>query len=310
MSESVYEISAYAKINLFLKILGQLPNGYHKLYTIMQETDLADGITVVIEDGGSGKITVTDPQGRVLPEDNLCYIAADKFLGYMARKDRRSNRPSISIVLDKHIPSQSGMGGGSSDAAAVLLVLQQHFNEPFDDGELTALATSIGADVPFFLYGGTCLCEGVGEDITVLREIEGADIVLAKPEQGVSTAECFRLADKSSPDEDVIAEYKEFARSLTEDADGKAGITELIGFLNSRKDCPNDLQRPAESLVPVISDLIGEMRREGAAYAGMTGSGSAVFGIFLDNKSAEAAKDSMSRAHEQDGTEVFYLRTI
>ena len=310
MSETSYEINAYAKINLFLKICGKLPNGYHKLYTVMQEVDLKDDITVTIDDGRDELIIVRDPEGRDISGNNLCYIAADKFYGYMARKLKTSGFPAVTITLDKHIPVQSGMGGGSSDAAAVLLVMQQHFGSPFSDREMEELAVSIGADVPFFLYGGTCLCENVGEEITVLKSLAGANIVLVKPREGVSTAECFAEADRYPADDGLIREYKDFTESLAGDAEEKADISELISFLKSREDCSNDLQKPAEKMVPVISALIAELEDNGAQVARMTGSGSAVFGIFADKEEAERAVSAIRKDHEKDDLLVMGIKTI
>ena len=310
MSDSVYEINAYAKINLFLKICGRLPNGYHKLYTIMQEVDLYDEITVAIDEGKDETITVKDPEGNILSANNLCYIAADKFYGYMGKKLKKTNFPAVTITLKKNIPAQSGMGGGSSDAAAVLLVMQQHFDSPFSDREMEELAVSIGADVPFFLYGGTCLCEMVGEDITVLRSLAGEDLVLVKPPEGVSTAECFKACDSEPTDDATIREYREFTARLEEGNEDQADMKDLIRFVLDREDCSNDLQKPAEEMVPVIYDLMEELNANGASLARMTGSGSAVFGLFEDAASADRAYGSMKKTHETDGVQVFRLKTI
>lgn len=310
MASSVYEINAYAKINLFLKICGRLPNGYHKLYTIMQEVDLYDEITVDIDEEKDGIINVLDPDGNVLSESNLCYIAADKFYGYMGRKLKKSGFPAVTITLKKNIPAQSGMGGGSSDAAAVLLVMQQHFDSPFTDSEMEELAVSIGADVPFFLYGGTCLCQMVGEDITVLRSLAGSDLVLVKPREGVSTAECFKACDSDPSDDKTIKEYMDFTARLEETGEDPAGMKDLIRFVLDRKDCSNDLQKPAEKMVPVITELMDELQEEGAVLSRMTGSGSAVFGIFEDAVSADKAYETLKKVHEEDGAEVFRLKSI
>ena len=310
MSESIYEISAYAKINLFLKIRGTLPNGYHKLYTIMQEVDLCDEITLAIEESSKESILVKDPEGKILSEDNLCFIAARKFFGYLRKEDPSFGDQKVIITLEKHIPAQSGMGGGSSDAAAVLLILQEHFGNPFTEAKLTELAVSIGADVPFFLYGGTCLCEMVGEEITVLKSLKGGYIVLMKPGQGVSTAECFRKADSNPTDEAVIEEYKEFVRTLEEGSSEDVDLIKVSRFLESRADSSNDLQLPAEELVPEISHLLEELRSSGALSSMMTGSGSAVFGIYDNRDSAEKAYKALSSAHDKDDTEVYILNTI
>ena len=195
-----YEITAYAKLNLFLRVRGILPNGYHSLYSIMQEIDIADNITINID---SKRKTGFDIKciGRndIDPEKNLCSKAKDRFLSSLRKKSaqdpsiegsdkwQRNEFPYIEIVLTKRIPSESGMGGCSSDAAAVLMVLQEHFGNPFTDEELNQLAVNVGADVPFFLYGGTCLCERVGEEIGVVEPLSDIPLLIVKPKEGVSS---------------------------------------------------------------------------------------------------------------------------
>ena len=196
-----YEITANAKLNLFLRVRGILPNGYHSLYSVMQEIDLADSLTVnIYPERESGFDIRCIGRNDIDPDKNLCSKAKDRFFSYLRKKAGADPSiefkiPYIEMVLTKRIPSESGMGGGSSDAAAVLMVLQEHFGNPFTDEELNQLAVNVGADVPFFLYGGTCICESVGEDIRQLESLAGIPLLIVKPSEGVSTPECFHAID-------------------------------------------------------------------------------------------------------------------
>ena len=244
-----YEITANAKLNLFLRVRGILPNGYHSLYSIMQEIDLADTLTInIYPDREPGFDIKCIGRNDIDPEKNLCSKAKDRFLSSLRRKAisdpsipnadkwQRNEFPYIEIVLTKVIPSESGMGGGSSDAAAVLLVLQEYFENPFNDEELNQLAVNVGADVPFFLYGGTCLCERVGEDISTLESLEGIPLLIVKPQQGVSTPECFHAIDSKPLPEFDEARYEAYINSLNSSEEDA-----LTRFLKGSDLLTNDL---------------------------------------------------------------------
>ena len=225
----VYDITANAKVNIFLRICGKLPNGYHRLYTVMQEVDIADEVTVSIDDSREAGIAVIcDGLTGTDQKKNLCYKAADRFYANYHNKlveegfRNKIRFPYTEISLKKTIPFQAGMGGGSSDAAAILLVLQEHFNDPFSEEELNRIAVNIGADVPFFLYGGTCLCEGVGEEITQLTGAARWPMLIVKPPVGVSTPRSFAQVDKTEIPPFDTKEYEKMFMELTkagEDAD-------------------------------------------------------------------------------------------
>ncbi|MDO4876863.1 MAG: 4-(cytidine 5'-diphospho)-2-C-methyl-D-erythritol kinase, partial [Oscillospiraceae bacterium] len=186
MPTESYEITANAKINLFLRVKGTLPNGYHSLYTVMQEIACADQITVNIDDTRKGFKINCIGRSDIDPKKNLCRKACDRFYSNMKKIREGFVPPYTEIELIKNIPSESGMGGGSSDAAAILLVLQEHFGNPFEEEQLLKIAVNVGADVPFFLYGGTALCEKVGEDVTPIGNLAGLGVLIAKPDAGVS----------------------------------------------------------------------------------------------------------------------------
>jgi len=309
MSVESYDVNAYAKINLFLRVCGTLPNGYHKLYTVMQEVDIADDITMSFDDSCPEKITIKSGEGEALGDDNLCYIATDKFYAHLhkkcASKGENIKFPKTDIELTKRIPSQAGMGGGSADAAAVLLVLQEHFGQPFSNEEMEKLALSCGADVPFFLYGGTCLCEGVGEIVTPLKSLSGIDVLIVKPKEGVPTPACFKAIDSRNvvcnPDK-----YAEYVEALSGDGEYENSKAALDAFIAGEELLVNDLQSPAVEIVPQISKIIETLEGKGAEHCAMTGSGSAVFALFDDEaKARDAAADV-----KFNGCDVFVTKTI
>ena len=313
-----YEITANAKLNLFLRVRGILPNGYHSLYSIMQEIDLADTLTInIYPERGTGFDIKCIGRNDIDPEKNLCSKAKDRFLSSLRRKaisdpsmpnaDRwqKNEFPYIEIVLTKVIPSESGMGGGSSDAAAVLLVLQEYFGNPFNDEELSQLAVNVGADVPFFLYGGTCLCERVGEEISTLESLSGIPLLIVKPQQGVSTPECFHAIDSKPLPEFDEARYEAFINSLNEGEDDA-----LVRFLKGSDLLTNDLEMPSEEKVPLIRKVREMLLTTGARFSRMTGSGSAVFAMYDSIEARDKAYDQIKADSEFAGCDMFKSVTV
>ena len=313
-----YEITANAKLNLFLRVRGKLSNGYHSLYSVMQEIDLADTLTVNIYPE-LGDIFDIKCLGRndIDPEKNLCSKARDRFFSSLRKKAaavpsipnaklwKKGNFPNIEIVLTKVIPSESGMGGGSSDAAATLMVLQEHFGNPFTDDELNQLAVNVGADVPFFLYGGTCLCERVGEDITSLSSLAGIPLIIVKPSRGVSTPECFHAIDSRSLPEFDEQSYAAFISGLN-----NVDKDPLGRFLEGADLLTNDLELPSMEKVPEIGKARELLLASGAEFSRMTGSGSAVFAMYKDEKTRDAACGQIKDDPELSGCEVFVSKTV
>ena len=312
-----YEITANAKINLFLRVCGILPNGYHSLYSVMQEIDLADSLTVnIYPERDEGFEIRCIGRDDIDPDKNLCKKARDRFFSSLRKKAsadpslynaalRKNGFPYIEMILTKRIPSESGMGGGSSDAAAVLMVLQEHFGNPFTDEELNQLAVNVGADVPFFLFGGTCLCERVGEDIKVLRSLAGIPLLIVKPSMGVSTPECFHAIDSKPLPEFDHARYSAYIDSLNGSDKGP-----LARFLEGGDLLTNDLEAPSFEMLPGISDIRDALLETGAAYSRMTGSGSAVFAMYEDEKVRDAAYEKISGDPAFSDCDVFVCATI
>jgi 4-diphosphocytidyl-2-C-methyl-D-erythritol kinase len=255
--KALYDVSAPAKLNLFLHVTGRRPDGYHLIQSVFMLIDWCD--TLHFERRSDGLVTRADigvPNTDILPTDDLTVRAAKAL-------QKASGTPlGVHISLDKRIPSQAGMGGGSSDAASCLLALQRLWGVKLPPSELLAIALRLGADVPFFLSGGNAWVEGVGEQMAPVS-LPAADFLVVKPPLGVSTPSIF-----TSP---LLKRETETATLLGFAALEKSGIFEF-GH--------NDLQPVAQEFCPQISqslDWLSLRQLKGK----MTGSGSAVFAHLL-----------------------------
>ena len=195
---------APAKINLTLDVGARRPDGYHDIRSVMQTVALHDTLTVTPTPEQPGvRLTVTGEEAAGVPADetNLVHRAAVRYQKIAAaRQTLPGNQSGLQITLHKRIPAQAGLGGGSSDAAAALLAVNDLFGLALSAGRLTEIGVSLGADVPFFLTGGTALVEGLGERVTPLPPLEPAwPMVLVKPPVGVSTAAAYAALD-AQPD--------------------------------------------------------------------------------------------------------------
>ncbi|MDO4572915.1 MAG: 4-(cytidine 5'-diphospho)-2-C-methyl-D-erythritol kinase [Clostridia bacterium] len=249
---------AYAKLNLTLAVLYKRMDGYHALDSLMQTVSLSDELRI----RRARRVTVTSA-GMPLPWDNTVRRAAEKYralTGYGAE-----------IHLVKRIPAEAGLGGGSADAAAALRGLQRLYNG-LGAGPLRDLALSVGADVPFCLRGGTARAEGVGEILSPVLS-PPLDYLIVKPSAGVSTKTLFSRLPLPRKNPDTAAAL----RALPE---GAAALADRLG---------NALEETAVQLVPEIGALKRRLLEAGALGACMTGSGSAVFGLFASAEAAEAA---------------------
>ena len=178
------KIKAYGKVNISLDVVGKREDGYHLLSMIMQNIDLYDEIEVEKQECG---ITLECSKSYV-PVDNrnLAYKAAELF------KEKYDIVDGVKITIEKNIPVSAGLAGGSTDAAAVLKVMNKMFNINASDNELMEMGLALGADIPYCIHGGTALCEGVGEKVTAIKPFKDKIIVLVKPAFGVSTKEVYK----------------------------------------------------------------------------------------------------------------------
>ncbi len=259
-------LSAYAKINLTLAICGVRSDGYHTLESVMQEISLAD--TVTLQKIPSGIVIECDREGIPTNEKNLCWKAARRYL------DAAKAVGGVHIRLSKCIPDGAGMGGGSSDAAAVFKGLSALYPA---DVPLESIALSVGADVPFFLSGKTAFCAGIGEEVTPIAFCgkEKLFVVVAKNCEGLSTPEIYALYDKIAPASPMGPKKEDVITCLE-----KGDLGRLYSLMQ------NDLELPSITKKPEIAHLKNTLLEEGADAAMMTGSGSAVFGLFTDEKKA------------------------
>ena len=270
------KIEAPAKINLLLDIIKRLPNGYHVLFMVMQAVSLYD--TVEVEKAASGiTLTCSEPS---LPTDekNLAYRAAQAFL------ERTGIQSGCSIAVTKRIPLQAGLAGGSTDAAGVLHALNLLFDAGLSTGELCEIGVKLGADVPFCLHGGTMLAQDIGQILTPLPGLKDCCIVLAKPKQGVSTAEAYAAFD-TCPDVRHPDNWGMLHALATEDFEGVVSRTQ------------NVFEQFIE--VPERITIKAVMRRHGSLCCCMSGSGPTVFGIFDEEARAAACVDELKQSFDQ-----------
>ena len=265
---------AYGKINLTLEITGRRPDGYHTLETVMQSVSVADMVSV--EKDPAGPVVRC---GGGIPEDpsNTAWRAVEAFAAYCKEEAYRR----VCVRIEKHIPSQAGMGGGSADAAAVLVLLNELFQTNLPVPALCAIGAGVGADVPFCIAGGTQLCRGIGEILSPAPPLARCLILLCKPPQGVSTGEAFRRADEGA--------YAggEATRAMVQAL--AAGDLAAVAA---------GLQNDFERLVPLqeVQDIRRAMLEHGALGARMTGSGSVVYGLFSSPDAAVAAAQALQGA--------------
>ena len=267
-------IRAHAKINLDLRVLGTRADGFHELRTVFQAIGLHDTVDVIPRPGPFA-IECTAP-GVPLDRTNLVWKAATA----LWRSMRRSGEVrDIVVRLDKRIPPQAGLGGGSADGAATLIALARAWRLQVKPSQLTDVAATLGADVPFFLAGGTALGLGRGEEIYPLADMPRHWVVLLIPGFGVSTADAYRWYD--------------------DDRDLDRGVVRtpqhVPGPWPSRAaQMVNDLEPPVARRHPEIDQMKAALRRAGALAAAMSGSGSAVFGLFQRRADAEKARSTLS----------------
>ena len=266
---------AYAKLNLSLDVLAKREDGYHDMRMLMQSVALCDEISLSLrEDGGYSVSTNL----HYLPGDerNIAVKAAKAFF---ARLDGAVH--GADIVIQKRIPVCAGMGGGSSDGAAVLRALNRLFDKPFSLEELREIGLTLGADIPFCVSGGTALAEGKGELLTALSPLPDCHIVIAKPRFSVSTPALFARLDLTP------IKYRPDTQGLLQSL--QQGTLEGVcrRMYNVFEDAipkrPNDIARIKARLLDF-----------GALGAVMTGTGSAVFGIFGERAPAEQAFSFLS----------------
>jgi 4-diphosphocytidyl-2-C-methyl-D-erythritol kinase len=272
-------ITSYAKVNLTLDVMGKRLDGFHSVESVMQTISLHDVVQMQIEPQPGIRISCTAPE---IPTDarNLAWKAADLILS------RFGEGRGVCIGIEKHIPVEAGLGGGSSNAAAVIAGLSRILGLSISVDELCKLAAKVGSDVPFFLKGGTAFVQGRGEEVDTLPDIKTWNLVVVKPPVGVSTAWCYRRLDEMR-DSWLPQKAGTYTHALLVDVEKEscARLPQLLG---------NDLEPPAFEEHSQIRTIKDELLRAGAVGALMCGSGSAVFGLFDTEDHAMVAAHKMA----------------
>lgn len=280
-----YIVKAPAKINFALDVLSKRPDGYHDVAMIMQTVALYDTITV--KSGFDGIRLTTDSSSIPTDESNIAYKAAH----YLSTK--YNVKRGAHIHIEKRIPVAAGLAGGSTDAAAVLKLLNRAWDLRLSKSELMDAGKKLGADVPFCIQGGTCLAEGLGEKLTVIKSIPDCHILLAKPNVGVSTKEVYQGLKLSE-----ISERPDMKAMLK--AIDKQDLREICANLS------NVLETVTTKMHPIIIELKQKLMEYGAIGSLMSGSGPTVFGIFEDMASAYGAYDNIKTLVN----EIFVVKTF
>jgi 4-diphosphocytidyl-2-C-methyl-D-erythritol kinase len=265
-------VPSFAKLNLDLRILNKRPDGYHELRTIFQTIRLQDSLTIQFDKARTTEVTL---DSSIDIPDNLVLRAAHAIL------DRVKKQGKIRLTLKKVIPMGAGLGGGSSNAAAVLIALPALMGVKLSIPELVALSESLGSDVAFFLYGGTALGIGRGTELYPLPEQPEQAVVVLETGIHVSTGKAYQDLNRpltSDPSLPMLREFQSVAWALGEASLGQLALS-------------NDFEQGVFLQHPLLAASAKKLRRAGARPVRMTGSGSALFGIFDDKRRAVTASE-------------------
>lgn len=262
------KLYSYGKLNLFLDVVGKLDNGYHLIKSVMQSVSLFDEIHISETTDNKIIIKCDDPD---IPTDNrnTCYKAAEII------KNNYNISYGVNISLNKRIPTEAGLAGGSSNCAAVIIGLNKLWNLNLTYEQLLEIGLKIGADVPFCLVGGTCLAEGIGEKLIRLNEFHWDNILIVKPSFSMPTSNVY---DNMKPEYFNIHEQNNILSHIQDN-----------DYMKTILSMANTLENAAEKMEPDIKSIKRSMYESGAVSALMTGSGSAIYGMFNDSKSLEKA---------------------
>jgi len=278
-------LNAYAKINLGLYLLRRRPDGYHDILTVFQQIDLCD--TLVFEK--TRRSFSIESTGIPVPQDhrNLVFRAFDVF------QKKAGFQNGLNVRIHKTIPVGAGLGGGSSDAATALIAFNRLCRKGLSDEDLSAMAVSVGSDVPFFIRGGSALGEGRGEILTPLPWKDGYWIVLICPNVQVSTAWA----------------YSQMKIGLTK-AEKITNLRAILGDctpLFFKDHLINEFEGVVFEMHPKLKEIKQNLVQQDAFFASMSGSGSAVYGLFIDREHAERTLSFFSR---KEGMSAFLLKPI
>lgn len=281
-------VKAYGKLNLTLDVLGRRDDGYHNLRMVMQTVELADALTIAI---GTGRALQVSTNLGFLP-NNAKNLAASAALRFQEATGR--DLGGFSVHIQKTIPVCAGMGGGSSDAAAVLRALNEMTGAGLSDMELARVGEQVGSDVPYCVFGGTALAEGRGERLTRLPALPACWVALCKPGFSISTPELFSRIDgvkvRHHPDTAGMLGALE-AGELSDVARRIYNVFEPVLSPRQKKE---------------VQEIKNLLLQHGALGAGMSGTGPTVFGLYTEKGPAQAAVRELQGLYR----DVFLTRTV
>ncbi|WP_026651538.1 4-(cytidine 5'-diphospho)-2-C-methyl-D-erythritol kinase [Butyrivibrio proteoclasticus] len=267
------EKRAYAKINLGLDVTGKREDGYHIVKMIMQNVDLYDTLTFEANDTGEITLKASSPSIPTDDSNLICKVARQLAEKYGVTK-------GVDITLEKRIPVAAGMAGGSTDGAAAYKALNELWGLNLTTKDMCELAVKLGADIPYCIIGGTMLAEGIGEELTSIKEMPSCHILIAKPPIDVSTGWVYKELDSKD-----IENHP--------DIDGVKRAIEDGNLYDMCDKIDNVLERVTAPRYEEIGKLESIMEENGAIRAFMTGSGPTVFGIYDDEKKAKEGYEAV-----------------
>jgi 4-diphosphocytidyl-2-C-methyl-D-erythritol kinase len=270
----VLRLRAFAKVNFALDVLGLRADGYHEISTVMQSISLADEVELLHAAGGF-YLSLEPEEVEIGPQERNTAYLAWKALQRLSGKEL-----PVKVTLRKEIPAGAGLGGGSANAAAVLVGLNELFGFGLRLDELRGIGTRIGADVPFCISGGTAMGEGVGEILTPLPAPPAHHLVVAKPSRSADTGKIYHVFDEARTESTHSVETVVSALR-------SGSLPTLAAAVD------NDLAPVTRGIIPEVARLERALLASGALGASMSGSGTAVYGIFHDEKAAGIAKDTV-----------------
>lgn len=276
-------VPAFAKINLTLDVFSKRADGYHGIASVLQAISLCDILEILPTSEPGIRFTCEAPDAPDVPSDatNLVVRAA------RAALDARGVETGLSLHLQKRVPSQAGMGGGSSDAAATLRGVNRLLDLGIEEEELRKLAAGLGSDVPFFLVGGTAVARGRGEILTPLPDAAPFWLTVVKPDVSVSTGWAYNALD-SLPDRQSHRGTKRMEEALRQNDSGRVTAFQC-----------NDFELPVFDHYPTLSWVHDELRMAGALTAHLCGSGAALYGVAESEAAAHRIADRMRRKYAQ-----------
>lgn len=278
------KVKAFAKINLCLDVLRRKENGYHEVEMVMTNVDIFD--VLEIKELEEKKILLKSYNTDLaMDETNLIY----KAIALLQKETGKTF--GVEVLLEKNIPMEAGMAGGSADAAATLKAVNELFKLGVSDERLLELGASLGADIPFCIMGGTVLASGIGEKLRRLSPLPKMKLLIVKPKAGLSTKKVYESLDIDGLNKAgfIHKDVGEMVSVIESDEADKTKIEKIAGRLN------NILEVPSIRLLPLIADIKQKMLDNNCLGALMSGSGTAIFGIYENDEDMIKTKEILEK---------------